>query len=285
MSEHKGQTNEVTEVKLPSAIEQVQWTQPRAAPGGTAGLEVFTRFVGHGAPVEIKLTDEQGRSHGTFKDGLYANRLTAEIQVPPKAEGALFAEVKLAKHGLSKKSPPLLLVPPVAIRNAKWSQAEARRGDVLTLSADVKGAPDGTEAQITLFEHDADGAHDRVTRFSALVEGERVEAEWEYEYHADTDDIPRDEEVEQGYTPPEYFFRVEVAGVTEKSDLLTFKDWVEIVLETPGGEPIGGEQYTVTFPDGTVREGTLDADGRARLEDVPPGPVDVVYPIIDGEGQ
>lgn len=278
MSEHKGQTNEVTEVKLPSAIEQVAWTQSQAAPEGTVGLEVFTRFVGNGAPVEIKLTDKQGRTHGTFKDGLYANRLRAEVQVPPKAKDALFAEVKLSKHGLSQKSPPLLLIPPVTIRNAKWSAQEARRGDVLTLSADVKGAPDGREAQITIFEHDADGAHDRITQFVAYVEREHVEAEWEYEYHEDTDDIPTDEEAEQGYAPPEYFFRVEVGGVAEDSELLTFKDWIELHRRSADGTPVANARYELHLADGTTREGTLDEEGRAREEDLPPGPLTYTFP-------
>ena len=268
MKTHTGQTDNAHQITLSSSIEQVQWAQLRAAPGGAVGLEIFTRFVGNGATLQIKLTDHQGKTHGTFKNKIYNNHLSAEVQVPPKAKDALYAEVKFPKHGLKQKSPALLLTPPVEIKNAQWSKDEARRGDILTLSADVKGVLDGTEAQIQIFEHDADGAHDPITRFSTLVEKKRVEAEWEYEYHEDTDDIPTEAEVEKGYQSPEYFFRVEVEGVAEDSKLLTFKDWIEITLRTY----TGSEQYVLHLPDGSTRKGTFDKEGTALEEDVPPGP-------------
>jgi len=266
--EYKKETDQIHTVELPSSIEQVQWAQLRAAPGGTVGLDIFTRFVGNGATLQIKLTDHQGKTHGTFKNEIHNNHLSAKVQIPPKARDALYAEVKFPKHGLKQKSPALLLTPPVEVNNAQWSKDEARRGDILTLSADVKGVPDGTEAQVEIFEHDADGAHDPITRFSTLVEKKRVEAEWEYEYHEDTDDIPTEAEVEKGYQSPEYFFRVEVEGVAEDSKLLTFKDWIEITLRTY----TGSEQYVLHLPDGSTRKGTFDKEGTALEEDVPPGP-------------
>jgi len=274
---HTGQTNERHQITLPSSIERVQWAKLRSAPGGTVGLEIYTRFVGNGATLQIKLTDHQGKTHGAYKNQIHNNHLSAEIQVPSKAREALYAEVKFPKHGLKQKSPALLLTPPVEVKNAQWSQSEARRGDVLTLSADVKGVPDGTEAQIQIFEQDADGAHDPITRFSTLVEKKRVEAEWEYEYHEDTDDIPTDEEAEKGYTPPEYFFRVEVEGVTVKSGLLAFKDWMAIRLSDSFGHPTPGAKYTLHLPDGTQRKGKLDRNGVAEEKDLPPGKIRIEF--------
>ena len=142
----------------------------------------------------------------------------------------------------------------------------------------MKGVPDGTEVQIQIFEHDEGSAHDLITQFSALVEKQKVEAEWEYEYHEDTDDIPSEEEVEKGYRPPEYFFRVEVEGIMAESGLLTFKDWIELVLTAPSGAPFANEPYRITFADGSKRDGQLDGSGKARIENVPPGPVHVSYP-------
>jgi hypothetical protein len=277
MSEHKGQTDKVTTVTLPSAVEAVQWAVVRAAPGATVGLDVFTRFVGNGATLQIKITDHRGTTHGSFKDQIHNNRLSAEVPVPPKAREALYAEVSFPKHGLSGSSPALLLTPPIEVDAAAWSQSEARRGDVLTLSADVRGAPDGTGARIEIFEHDADGAHDPVTTFQTLVDGGGVAAEWEYEYHEDTDDIPRDEEAGSGYRPPEYFFRVEVEGITAESDLLTFKDWIEIELLDNLGQPQANRSYEIHFPDGSSQSGTLDANGRAEVKDAPPGPYQVLF--------
>ena len=277
MSMHKGQTNEVTEVTLPSAIDRVAWTRQRVAPGGTVGLKIFARFVGNGASMQLKLTDHRGSSFGTFNDQLYNNQLTVEITAPLKARDALYAEVKFPDHSLSETSPPLLITAPVVIQNVQWSEAEARRGDVLTLSADVEGVPDGTEAQLTILEHDADEAHDLITQFSTLVEKQRVEAEWEYEYHEDTDDIPRDEEAEKGYQSPEYFFRMEVEGIVAESELLVFKDWIEIELFDNRGRPQANRSFEIHFPDGSSQSGTLDANGRAEVKDAPPGPYQVLF--------
>jgi hypothetical protein len=271
MAEHKGQTDETHQIKLPSTIERVQWATLRAAPGGTVGLEIATRYVGNGSTLQIKLTDHQGTTHGTFENEIHNNHLSAEVQVPPKAKDALYAEVKLPDHGLKQKSPALLLTAPVKIKNAEWSKDEARRGDVLTLSADVKGVPDGTEATVEIFEHDEESAHDLITQLSTPVEDQQVEMEWEYEYHEDTDSIPTDEEAEKGYKPPEYFFQVEVEGVEAESELLTFKDWIEVSLVDEEGQPVPGESYVLHMPDGSKREGELDSDSRVTEKDVPPG--------------
>jgi hypothetical protein len=41
---------------------------------------------------------------------------------------------------------------------------------------------------------------------------------------------------------------------------------------------LGGQPFAATFADGSVRTGTLDAQGSAVLTSVPPGDVDVVLP-------
>jgi hypothetical protein len=279
--EHKKQTDAVHTIELPSAIERVQWADLRAAPGGTVGLEISTRYVGNGSTLQIKLTDHQGTTHGTFENEIHNNHLSAEVQVPPEAKDALYAEVKFPNHGLKQKSPALLLTAPVKIKNAEWSKDEARRGDLLTLSADVEGVPDGTEATVEIFEHDEESAHDLITQLSTPVEDQQVEMEWEYEYHEDTDSIPTDEEAEKGYKPPEYFFQVEVEGGEAKSDLLTFKDWIGISLVDEDGKPVSGESYELHFPDGSKREGELDSDGHAKEENIPPGRCVTIFPNVE----
>jgi len=277
---YKGNTNEVKEVKLASAIQTVAWTCPVAAPGAEVSLEIFTSYVGNGAELEVKLSEHSGKKHGTLKGIVAGNRYRAAVTVPEKAQDALYADVKLSKHGLKQKSPPLLLVPPVQIKNLKWSAKEARRGDVLTLTADIEGAPVGTDAKIGIWEHDDDGAHDPITDLSAPIKSGKVKIDWEYEYHEDTDDIPTTEEAEKGYNPPEYFFRVEALGVTADSDLLKFKDWIEIELKDQFGAPIPEENYTLRLPDGSERKGKLDKEGKATEKDVPPGKATFEFPDL-----
>lgn len=275
---YQGNTNDTYPNTLSSSIEQVMWTRPLAAVGGIVRLEVTTHFVGNHASLEIELLDQQGERHGVFEDHIYGNRFAADIRIPVDAEHALFAKAKLPAHGLEKMSSPLLLLPAIEITNAIWSQDVARRGDILTLSADVEEAPDGLEAIVTIYEHDADGAHDTITQFPTLIEGNRIEAEWEFEYHEDTDDIPTDEEAERGYQAPEYFFRVRAGGVHADSPLLAFKDWIQVELISADGEPVANAEYELTLPDGSTRTGTLDENGISREEDIPPGPIRLVFP-------
>jgi len=241
------------------------------------GLEVFTHYVGNNSEMKIEISDQSGKTLGKYKEKINASRFWAKIKVPADAKDALYAKVKLPKHGLEMKSNPLIILPPIEVTNLKWDKKEARRGDVLKLTADVKGVPDGMEAEIEIWEHDADEAHDLITKFPVIIKDSKVETEWEFEYHEDTDEIPTEEESEKGYNPPEYFFRVKLEEVHADSELLEFKDWIDVVLLDGGGNPIPNEKYTVTFADGSKKKGVLDQDGRARIEDVPAGRINVHF--------
>ena len=83
------------------------------------------------------------------------------------------------------------------------------------------------------------------------------------------------------YARPAWRFRVRLAGLAAESGLLGYRDWVGLELADADGAPVADEPYAVHLADGTTREGTLGADGRAREGDVPPGPVWVEYPDRD----
>jgi len=53
--------------------------------------------------------------------------------------------------------------------------------------------------------------------------------------------------------------------------------WLELNLHHDNLEPVPHAPYRVEFSDGSVRQGTLDEKGFARLEDVPPGPSKIYY--------
>jgi hypothetical protein len=282
MSKHQSPTDQIKKVQLPSAIQCVLWTVRRAAPGGSIGLEIYTQFVGNGSKIEIELSDQNGKTFGKYAEKISGNRFWTQIKVPAEAKQALYANVKLPKHGLQMKSNPLILLPPIEITNAKWDKKEARRGDILKLTADVKGVQDGTEGEIEIWEHDSDGAHDFITKFPMFVKNKKVEADWEYEYHEDTDEIPTAEETEKGYNPPEYFFRVRIGEVFTDSGLLTFKDEIEITLKDQDGKRVPDEKYVLYLPDGSTRNGTLDSRGYAKEERVPPGKIRIEFPDFEG---
>ena len=274
MSKHSGDTDKLEKVKLESSIEQVMWTKNAAAPGGKIGLEVFTKFVGNNSEISIKISDKSGKTFETIKAKMSGNHFWKQIIVPEKAKEELFAEVKLSKHSLNKKSNGLYLFPLVEIKNLKWDKNEARRGDILKLTADIKGLADGNEVEIQIWEHDADEAHDLVTKFPVTIKSQKIETEWEFVYVDDTDDIPTYEESEKGYQWPEYFFRIVCAGKSADSGLLKFKDFIEVVLQDKLGVPHKNRKYVLKLPDGTEKKGTLDDDGKLTLNDIPPGKIE-----------
>jgi len=57
--------------------------------------------------------------------------------------------------------------------------------------------------------------------------------------------------------------------------------WIKIRLVNEAGEPVPSERYKITCPDGTVKEGALDANGEATVHGVQPGNCDITFPNLD----
>lgn len=62
------------------------------------------------------------------------------------------------------------------------------------------------------------------------------------------------------------------------------KSWIEIELVDEDSNPVSGESYMITLPDGeTVAEGTLDEKGFARIEGIDSGSCKITFPELDKE--
>ena len=58
--------------------------------------------------------------------------------------------------------------------------------------------------------------------------------------------------------------------------------WIAIQLANKKGKPAAYKHYRIELPDGSRREGMLDARGMARLDGIDPGNCDVSFPDFDG---
>lgn len=59
--------------------------------------------------------------------------------------------------------------------------------------------------------------------------------------------------------------------------------WVAVELKSSDGLPMEGQTYRLTTPDGKVREGKLDGQGRARVDGVTAGQCEICFPGLDGK--
>lgn len=275
-------------IKLESSLISASWRSGKAVAGRTAKFKVQTAFVGEGATIKVTGKSENGKKLGKIKDIIKRNKYVGEFEIPEDTEldDMIYFEVELPKNDLEGESNRIPVFPPVQVFNLKWSAKEARRGDILTLSADTNGLRDHTEVTVIIYEYDRDSAHDKIVELPATVMDKRIELQWEYEYHEDTDEIATQEELDKyggKYNPPEYFFTIKIEDTEfgkEKQDsgLLEFKDWVEITLVDGEGNTIANEDYVLYLADGQQRQGTLDASGRAREDDIAPGTVRFEFP-------
>jgi len=165
-----------------------------------------------------------------------------------------------------------------SVYNAKWSQQSARVGDLVKLSAEVVGYDDGTRAALRIWEQDIKGPDDFITEIETTVNGGKVEAQWKYEYHEEEEEEMTEEERERGYSSPEYYFMVYVGESSARSGLLEYKDWIEIKLSDQNDNAIGNEKYIIYLSDGSMRKGSLNSNGIAKEDNIPPRYYDIEFP-------
>ena len=280
-------TDQEHEIKLESSLVSASWLSHAAVGGQTAALEVRTSMVGYGAPIKITGKTEKGKKLDKISGEVKGDKFVGRLQIPEdvKTDDKAYFEVDLSKNGLKGESNRIPCMPPPRVSELKWSASEARRGDTLTLSAKIKGVRDGSDVLVTIYEYDQDSAHDKIAELPATVRDEKMELQWEYEYFEDTDEIPTQAEMERyggSYNPPEYFFTVKIGdteyGAEQESGLLLFKDYMEIFLKDPDDYPVGNVEYILILPDGEERRGTLDENGYAREDGIPPGPCTIQFP-------
>ncbi len=59
--------------------------------------------------------------------------------------------------------------------------------------------------------------------------------------------------------------------------------WVGVELVDDSGKPVPNAAYRAKLPDGSITEGTTDDEGKAKIEGVTPGSVQIQFPDIHGD--
>jgi hypothetical protein len=76
--------------------------------------------------------------------------------------------------------------------------------------------------------------------------------------------------------PPDYGTIVQECPLRKKE-----KTWIAIQLVGEDDKPIPGIPYRILLTDGTTKEGILDREGSARVDDIDPGTCVVTFPELD----
>jgi type VI secretion system secreted protein VgrG len=59
------------------------------------------------------------------------------------------------------------------------------------------------------------------------------------------------------------------------------KDWIEVELVDEADQPVAGEAYRVTLPDGSIASGTLDEKGFVHIGEIDTGTCKINFPNLD----
>jgi len=254
-----------------------------SAAGAVAGAVQAAKATGEDADEEpdeghflnVKVVD---------KGGFPVSGIKYKMKAPDGtlSDGLVYGSIK--RTGIEEGDYEIALS---AIQDARWGAKEAAIGDKVKMTVTTAGIEDGEVAVLKIYIKDASFADHLFETITTEVDSDKVEDEWELQI--DQDLIERqDKKASRGYSAPYYFFVAEIAGLQQRSGLLKFKDWMEINLEDDDGTKLADQKYRVYLPNGEVREGKLDSDGYAKVEDIPPGRVEVEFPEIyddeeDGE--
>jgi hypothetical protein len=269
------------------------WNTRAAYADCDAMFEVRTSFVGEGAQIQIIAKTENGKNLGKIDAQIFNNRLIASFPIPKNApsDDLVFLEVRLPKHNLKGETNRIPIRPQITVERMQWSAKEARRGEVLTLTCVFQSPiPTDTEAIVIIYEYDQDGCHDVICKIPTTVRNNQINLQWEYEYHADTDEIPTKEELQRygkNYNPPEYFFMVVLDGVRigtrQESGLLRFKDFLDFYLYDYDDILLVNHDVEIDCADGSKIQSHSDDKGYVYIANVVPGPVKIHYKAIPRE--
>jgi len=228
-----------------------------------SGAEAEAGEVEESNYLDVKFVDKAGKP-------ITGVNYTVSGQGLKGSKGALTGQIK--KKGIKKGDYEVALK---GIVKAAWSVGEAKVGERVKLLVETAGIDSGQKAKLEIFIRDAHFADHLLETINSEVSGDKIEEEWELRID---DDFIRDQEDKEkagGYSSPVFYFRVEAGDVSARSGLLEYRDYIELKLADADGKPLANKKFRIFLANGAIREGTLDGNGYARVDGIPPGRVKI----------
>lgn len=200
-----------------------------------------------------------------------------------ESEALLRLDGRVVRDALSEGNSSVTLR---GIRGAKWAKTTAKIGDKVNLSANFDGFENGEEATVQIFKRDLTGPDVLVESIASKVQSGKVEAEWMFVLPEVDDEVlvgfeSGDTHATSGnYSAPEFYFEV-IAGLSKtRSGLLYLEDFIEVEMKDDDGTALANEEYVLYMPNGEVRTGQLDANGKLKEEHIPAGFCQIKFPNL-----
>jgi len=162
--------------------------------------------------------------------------------------------------------------PPPAKLAARWLAQKGREVDKVLLEGtiDARLARDGTASTFTIYKQENGKRGAQVAEVKGKVKKARSLVEWTYEHeHKEGDIDPK------AYKEPRFSFDFEANKKKAEARPIPFVGFCEFVYEDDKGNPLADYPYLVKLANGEERKGRTDEGGRVRLEDLPPGRIDI----------
>jgi hypothetical protein len=282
------QTDTVHKIKLESHLIYALWSYNRAFAGEETELEVRTSLVGNGAKIKITCKTEKGKKLGKVEGTIFDNRFKGKVLIPEncKPNEMIYFEAELPKHGLKDESNSIPVRPQIVVTKMQWDRQEVKRKDAVKITCQFKnGMEDGDDAMVIIYEHNPNSSDLKVASIPTIIKDNKIEMQWEFDYHDHTSLIPTDDELkpyEKKYANPQFFFVIVIDGVCigEKmeSGLMEFKDFVEFILQSEAGVALPNHDVNLYFADGSQQKAKSDENGVVSFTNISAGEVTVEIP-------
>jgi len=189
-----------------------------------------------------------------------------------ESKAVIKSDGKIKRDGITQGQCKVILVD---LFGASWSKEKAKVGDKIKLSVKSIGIDNGEKVEFTIFVKDINYSDHLLTKLEANINSDKAEIEWELKVDEDLIKIAEHKETIGRYSQPFFYFDAYCNELVAKSGILNVRDEIEIVFKDEDGKVIKDKKYKIMLPSGEIKNGKLDSNGNAKIENISPGQVKV----------
>jgi len=189
-----------------------------------------------------------------------------------ESKAVIKSDGKIKRDGITQGQCKVILVD---LFGASWSKEKAKVGDKIKLSVKSIGIDNGEKVEFTIFVKDINYSDHLLTKLEANINSDKAEIEWELKVDEDLIKIAEHKETIGRYSQPFFYFDAYCNELVAKSGILNVRDEIELVFKDEDGKVIKDKKYKIMLPSGEIKNGKLDSNGNAKIENISPGQVKV----------